>query len=173
MSRCFLIVLLFRAILKAYRWMTNNFSSLIRSALAGPFIGIVPRIHTFPRDLPTPEEGLTHLSGIFSPSVVLQQSAFGASDSRVASGVHQASGRSPAGDLFFHSWLPQTGNCLSPSPHVISRGKATNDSAVVVPGGPLTFSGADNNGLPCFRMPEDVRRMQYSAFPAEANRVLR
>ena len=65
MSRCFLIVLLFRAILKAYRWMTNNFSSLIRSALADPFIGIVPRIHTFPRDLPTPEEGLTHLSGIF------------------------------------------------------------------------------------------------------------
>ena len=65
MSRCFLIVLLFRAILKAYRWMTNNFSSLIRSALAGPFIGIVSRIHTFPRDLPTPEEGLTHLSGIF------------------------------------------------------------------------------------------------------------
>ena len=76
-------------------------------------------------------------------------------------------------DLLLLFRLLQTGNCLSPSPHVISRDKATNDSAVVVPGGPLTFSGADNNGLPCFRMPEDVRRMQYSAFPAEANRVLR
>ena len=45
--------------------------SLIRSALAGPFIGIVPRIHTLPCDLPAPEEGLTHLSSIFSPHVVL------------------------------------------------------------------------------------------------------
>ena len=108
--------------------------------LGGPFHRhCSPHTYLPPCDLPAPEEGLTHLSGIFSPNVVLQQSAFGASDSRVASGVHQASGRSPAGDLFFHSWLLQTGNCLSPSPHVISRGKATNDSAVVVPGGPLSF----------------------------------
>ena len=72
MSRCFLIVLLFRAILKTYRWMTNNFSSLIRSALAGPFIGIVPRIHTFPPATFLPlRKVLRTFPAFLSPRVVL------------------------------------------------------------------------------------------------------
>lgn len=126
--------------------MTNYFSSLIRSALAGPFIGIVPRIHTFPPATFLPlRKVLRTFPAFLSPRVVLTAVRYRWFQS-LRWDRRPSSARVTCAELCCFLFRCCSSAIVSPSLHVISRGEARRISAVAVFGGPLSFSGDEKLG---------------------------